>query len=136
MTDPPRRRTSDKVEPEVLLAIEERAAENRHVLRGEMAEALLRLEGAIGAVRQDVQVGNLQSVTETAKTQSTLEELKREFAGVRHDVDELQHEVETLKAKSLATAELERFKRIMVATAVSLAGVVVAATGVLLAYAH
>jgi hypothetical protein len=106
--EPRARRASDRVPADVKLYVNEGDSETRHVLRGEMAEALVTLQNALSAIRQDVQAGNLQAVTETAQMKATLEELKRDVAhlsGLEPRVASLETYVATANASS---AILER----------------------------
>jgi hypothetical protein len=86
LAEQPRRRVTDGVDPDVMLAIREQAADNRHVLRNEMTAAMLELRNAIHDVGQKVEVGNLADVTERARMAATLESLREDTKDLRTEV--------------------------------------------------
>jgi hypothetical protein len=116
----------------VKLYISDEITDSHRTLRNEFAEAVIGLQRDLAGIRQDVQVGNLQSVTETAKTQAALEELKRDVSHLAA----LEPRVVKLEASALADDQVASFKRWLVGTACAVVAVVVTATGVLLSSVH
>jgi hypothetical protein len=136
MTDPPRRRSGDRVPADVKLYVNDEITDSRHTLRNEFAEAVVGLQRDLAGIRQDIQVGNLAAVTETAQMKATLQELIRGQAVLRTDVDEVQRDVSDLKANDVAADRVADRMRWLVGAVIALAAVVVAATGVLLSSVH
>jgi hypothetical protein len=132
MTDPPRRRSGDRVPADVKLYVNDEITDSRHTLRNEFAEAVVGLQRDLAGIRQDIQVGNLAAVTETARMKSTLEELKRDVAHLAA----LEPRVVKLEAGALADDQVASFKRWLFGTACAVVAVVVTATGVLLSSVH
>lgn len=132
MTDPPRRRSGDRVPADVKLYVNDEITDSRHTLRNEFAEAVVGLQRDLAGIRQDIQVGNLAAVTETARMKSTLEELKRDVSHLAA----LEPRVVKLEASALADDQVASFKRWLIATACAVVAVVVTATGVLLSSVH
>jgi hypothetical protein len=100
-----------------MLAISDEVGETRHFLRNEFTAELVKLRADVAGIGQMVQAGNLAQVTENARMQATLEDVKHGLAGVRSDVDVLQTDVGLLKAKSLAADEVAKLKRWVVGAA-------------------
>jgi hypothetical protein len=112
------RRASDKVDPDVLLAINEGDADNRHLLRNEFSEAVIVLRSDIAAVKKDVQAGNLADVTEFAQIKAQQHELVTDVAELRRDFDGLEPRVRELEAGALASKEVSALKRWAIGAAV------------------
>jgi hypothetical protein len=114
----------EALEQRMLRAIEERASANRHMIRNEVAEANVSILNALAEIRRDVQGGNLAQVTENARMQASLEELKRDVSDLRaleprvahlEQSDRTDHAVE--EALTAARQAQEDNQRIAVAAA-------------------
>lgn len=109
-----------------MLAITEAAANNRHLLRNEFAEAVVLLRGDVALIQQHVQAGNLAQVTETARMEVSLEELKSDVQELRRGQEKIEPRVRTLEAGAVAAREVSSLKRWVVgATMVPSVGFIV-----------
>jgi hypothetical protein len=95
---------TEALEQRLLRAIDRQASDNRHLLRNEFAEAIVLFRGDLAAIKQDVQAGNLAQVTENARMQATLEELKHDVA----DLKALEPRVEQLEQASRTSEAVEQ----------------------------
>jgi hypothetical protein len=106
MAEHPRRRLGDNVDPEIRLAISDEVSETRHFLRNEFTAELVKLRADLAAIGQMVQAGNLAQVTENARMQATLEEVKRDVL----ELKTLPPRVTILEAKTLAAEEVAELR--------------------------
>lgn len=132
MTDEhPRRRSSD-VPPAIELAIEDVASRNRHAMRNEITAVVAPLTGRMASLEARVAESTLRATEEHADVKAKLDRLQESTARVRAlevRVTELEeHEREDRGA----TAAIEKMNRRFYA----LAGLIVAAVGVLAGVVH
>jgi hypothetical protein len=130
--NPQRRRTTDNVPPDVLLAIKDGDDDNRHFLRNEFTAEVVKLRADLAGIGQLVQAGNLAQVTENARIQATLEEVKRDVV----ELKTLPPRVTALEAKGLAADEVAKLKRWFVGFALGIPAAILAATVFLAQHVH
>jgi anti-sigma factor RsiW len=137
LAENPQRRASDRVDPDVMLAITDGDAENRHILRNEFTAGIVTLRGDLAAVRQDVQVGNLAQVSEFAQIKaqqhelaSDLSELRSEQRDMRENFEPRLRKVEDATIAQVATGDL---RKTLWRAAATLGALIVAMAGVLVA---
>ena len=128
----PQRRSGDRVPADVKLYVNDEISDSRHSLRNEFAEAVIGLQRDLAGIRQDVQVGNLAAVTETAQMKATLEEVKREVAHLAG----LEPRVQKLEAGVLADDRIAEFKRWLAGATFALIAALATATSVLVGHIH
>jgi hypothetical protein len=116
------RRAYDTVTAEIALAIEDGLRDTRHALRDE-----------ITAFRAHVEAGNLQATREHAEVKASIDELRRDVLELKL----LEPRVTTLegsdKADHAVIVALEKNRESLRHWALGLAGLIVAAAGVLAA---
>jgi hypothetical protein len=105
---------SDRVDPDVLLAINEGDADNRHLLRNEFAEAHRGVARRHGSVKQDVQAGNFAHVTEFAQIKAKQTSSSRTLPSCARDVDGLEPRVRASSRRAFASQEMTAMKRLLV----------------------
>lgn len=137
------RRTYDDILPVVMLKVEEKVAETRHLLRNEQVTATVSLTNEISALRAQVADGTLQSTREHAEVKACLEELRGTVAELKGTVDrqgsrltvvERHDDIDDAREKTRddLIAKIDSARHWAIGTALSVLGVVVAATAVIL----
>lgn len=79
MGDEPRRRATDVVPPEVILAIEDVAGRNRKTLRNEFVAAIAEIAGRLTSLETQVAANTLQSTREHTEVKAELQRVGRGF---------------------------------------------------------
>jgi len=109
------------------------------MLRNEFTAALVDMASKLTQVANAVAEGNLQSTREHAENKACIEELRRDVAQLKPlfgRVNRLERHDDVGEAREQGRdeilAKIDRGRKWMIGTAVALAGVIVAATAVLL----
>lgn len=137
---PAGRRAYDRdIDPMIEVVLDQRIAETRHMLRNEFTAALVDMASKLTQVANAVAEGNLQSTREHAENKACIEELRRDVAQLKPlfgRVNRLERHDDVGEAREQGRdeilAKIDRGRKWMIGTAVALAGVIVAATAVLL----
>jgi hypothetical protein len=134
---------TEALEQRLLRAIERQASDNRHILRNEFAEAIVVFRKDLASIHQDVQVGNLAQVTETARIQASIEELKSTVAELKtleprvEHLEQSQRTDEAVEEALNAARQAAERNRITARNwDLGIIMAVIAAAGVLVAFLH
>lgn len=122
-----RRRASDHIDPAVQVVIDEGDRVTRHDLRNEFTTALVGLTNQITGLAKAHADSALREVQDHAEFRAHLSELDRTIKPVQ----DLEDRVTALEQNDAVLAALASNRKAMWAAAVTLAGLIVAATSVL-----